>query len=682
MKTYILLSVIAISVIFSANQHTAQACEDGWFGPECQYKCRCQQPCSPEGECPDMCEVGWFGYKCQYSLITYTATANQSQEDITELLNDDDETTCIDIGEQLIVLDLNRIYYNPWIRLFTPQQDLLYSLKISFLDRNSIAILATSNERLLVRDNIVDIHISVNDNFINYILLEGEVIQQLCTVWVISGQNVATKQNVYYSNSSINRIDTNLPQYPQASDGVYTCDESDAGHTGNYWEIVMNPSFVFKEFDFYVNDVFGVYRYFMFQAFDNDGEVSKTFSSNAWQSDEVYGIVDYWDNPIKAFTFFVTNYSTNKTLPLLLCEVEAFAECSEGTWGVHCTNTCNKNCPDLCRYDDGLCNNACFGYSDPPKCTKVCKTGSWGLNCTKTCSNHCYNSTCNSKSGVCDRGCLGYTDYPQCTRECETGFWGFNCVNHCDRCVDSSCNSKTGWCDRGCAGFSDPPFCSISCLTGSWGVNCTNKCSNSCVELSCDAKTGFCDRGCIATNCTLVLKTSESFSKVTIIAIAVSIGSAALLTIVICLIVLKVKGKLCFKRKENVRNLPQPPVEQYDEDPYDHLGKLEHEHYNEIDENKIPNSSNVYHMPAIQSRDEHTYHLQLPGIRKENDFYSKADNKDTEMNRERNPYIDVFDPKELRASYWSVSDAEDISDDLQSNGNNNTDPYQKQIVSF
>ncbi|XP_055885066.1 uncharacterized protein LOC106057808 isoform X2 [Biomphalaria glabrata] len=591
MKTYILLSVIAISVIFSANQHTAQACEDGWFGPECQYKCRCQQPCSPEGECPDMCEVGWFGYKCQYSLITYTATANQSQEDITELLNDDDETTCIDIGEQLIVLDLNRIYYNPWIRLFTPQQDLLYSLKISFLDRNSIAILATSNERLLVRDNIVDIHISVNDNFINYILLEGEVIQQLCTVWVISGQNVATKQNVYYSNSSINRIDTNLPQYPQASDGVYTCDESDAGHTGNYWEIVMNPSFVFKEFDFYVNDVFGVYRYFMFQAFDNDGEVSKTFSSNAWQSDEVYGIVDYWDNPIKAFTFFVTNYSTNKTLPLLLCEVEAFAECSEGTWGVHCTNTCNKNCPDLCRYDDGLCNNACFGYSDPPKCTKAC-------------------------------------------------------------------------------------------LTGSWGVNCTNKCSNSCVELSCDAKTGFCDRGCIATNCTLVLKTSESFSKVTIIAIAVSIGSAALLTIVICLIVLKVKGKLCFKRKENVRNLPQPPVEQYDEDPYDHLGKLEHEHYNEIDENKIPNSSNVYHMPAIQSRDEHTYHLQLPGIRKENDFYSKADNKDTEMNRERNPYIDVFDPKELRASYWSVSDAEDISDDLQSNGNNNTDPYQKQIVSF
>uniref|UniRef100_UPI0038B3A254 hypothetical protein n=1 Tax=Staphylococcus aureus TaxID=1280 RepID=UPI0038B3A254 len=76
MQKYVLLSAIASSVIFTAYQHTAQACEDGWFGPECNFKCRCQQSCNFEGECPDKCEVGWFGYKCQYRLKPYKATSN------------------------------------------------------------------------------------------------------------------------------------------------------------------------------------------------------------------------------------------------------------------------------------------------------------------------------------------------------------------------------------------------------------------------------------------------------------------------------------------------------------------------------------------------------------------------------------------------------------------------------
>ncbi|KAK6991036.1 hypothetical protein BgiMline_014383, partial [Biomphalaria glabrata] len=68
-------------------------------------------------------------------------------------------------------------------------------------------------------------------------------------------QNVATKKNVYYSNSSISQIDTNLPQYPQASDGVYTCNENDTGNAAAYWEIVLSSSFILKQYSFYFNDV-------------------------------------------------------------------------------------------------------------------------------------------------------------------------------------------------------------------------------------------------------------------------------------------------------------------------------------------------------------------------------------------------------------------------------------------
>ncbi|XP_055884579.1 uncharacterized protein LOC129926192 isoform X2 [Biomphalaria glabrata] len=349
--------LVCVSICL-ANNMSANKCEEGWFGPECRYKCRCQESCTSEGECLGLCNVGWFGYKCQYHL--------------------------------------------------------LYDLEISFLDNNSVTVNAASVERILFQDNVVDIHISVDDYFINYIILEGKAIQRLCSLWVIEGQNVATKQNVHYSNSSISQIDTNLPQYPQASDGVYTCNENDTRNAAAYWEIVLISSFILKQYYFYFNDVLGETRYLTLQRFNNYRHIYDTFNYfhvNYYYS--YYGVVTRTDTLTKAFTFLVTNASTYKNLALLLCEVEAITECREGTWGVQCTNTCNEKCPDLCRFDDGLCSNGCFGYSDPPKCTQECEPGTWGLNCTKTCSNQCFLSLCDSVTGVCDF--FDYIDLPHYT---------------------------------------------------------------------------------------------------------------------------------------------------------------------------------------------------------------------------------------------------------------------------
>uniref|UniRef100_A0A2C9L6A3 EGF-like domain-containing protein n=1 Tax=Biomphalaria glabrata TaxID=6526 RepID=A0A2C9L6A3_BIOGL len=485
----------------------AQACEDGWFGTECQYKCRCQQACSPEGECPDKCEIGWFSYKCQYSIAEYRALTEDA--DLTSILTDNDDTTCINIGTDTIQVKLKDVYYNHWIRLFTLKPELIHNLKISLLNENRVSV-TKSKERYLLQDNFVDIYIPVENEYITIIILEGEAIRRLCSLWFIIGQNVAIKQNAYYSNSDIDERNTNLSQYPQATDGLRECSTSDTRIAGTTWELVMNPSFLMKTYYFYVNDTIGDFRNNTIKTFDNFGTLSVFVVFIGTSSGRLYGFIDISTKPTGALTFSLTSWSTNKSLTLLLCEVEAFTVCREGTWGLHCRNKCNKSCPDFCRFDDGLCSNGCLGYSDPPKCTQECVAGTWGLNCIKRCSNQCFNSTCDKITGVCDLVCIGYSNPPQCT---------------------------------------------IACTAGSYGSNCSLKCSDQCLKQTCDAITGHCihcREGFQGLFCEQVIKISDGFSEQTIIAIAVSLASAALIALVIFLIALKATGKLCFERKENM----------------------------------------------------------------------------------------------------------------------------------
>lgn len=47
----------------------------GWFGPDCVYKCHCQQTLcdGASGECTEgtRCEDGYTGTSCQYSMFFY-----------------------------------------------------------------------------------------------------------------------------------------------------------------------------------------------------------------------------------------------------------------------------------------------------------------------------------------------------------------------------------------------------------------------------------------------------------------------------------------------------------------------------------------------------------------------------------------------------------------------------------
>ncbi|KAI8773309.1 platelet endothelial aggregation receptor 1, partial [Biomphalaria glabrata] len=229
-------------------------------------------------------------------------------------------------------------------------------------------------------------------------------------------QNVAIKQNVYYSILYENHINTNLPRYPQATDGLQTCNKSDTGIVGIKWKLVMSPSFVIKNYFFYVNDTVGGYRNIdikTLDTFDNYGQMSRSFLLIGERSGTSYSFMYESTEPTTELIFSMTSTSTNKSMLVLLCEVEALTECKEGSWGVHCKNKCNESCPKMCRFDDGICNNACLGFSNPPQCTKACSVGLFGINCSSRCSEQCLNQTCDAITGHCI--------------QCREGFQGLFC---------------------------------------------------------------------------------------------------------------------------------------------------------------------------------------------------------------------------------------------------------------
>ncbi|KAI8773304.1 hypothetical protein BgiBS90_025722, partial [Biomphalaria glabrata] len=52
-------------------------------------------------------------------LDEYKATTNLSDEDVTHILTDENENTCVNVQEEALFIDLGSLYYKPWIRLIT-----------------------------------------------------------------------------------------------------------------------------------------------------------------------------------------------------------------------------------------------------------------------------------------------------------------------------------------------------------------------------------------------------------------------------------------------------------------------------------------------------------------------------------------------------------------------------------
>uniref|UniRef100_A0A2C9KIR2 EGF-like domain-containing protein n=1 Tax=Biomphalaria glabrata TaxID=6526 RepID=A0A2C9KIR2_BIOGL len=91
--------------------------QDGWFGPNKEFKCHCEYSCSSDGTClgNGKCARGWFGLKCQHQDLTVLENTILSPNN--DVLTDRDDNTCLSPTVKTITVTFNRTYVFTWLSL-------------------------------------------------------------------------------------------------------------------------------------------------------------------------------------------------------------------------------------------------------------------------------------------------------------------------------------------------------------------------------------------------------------------------------------------------------------------------------------------------------------------------------------------------------------------------------------
>ncbi|CAL1534170.1 unnamed protein product [Lymnaea stagnalis] len=545
------LTVIVFVTLCMSSHVTYSACPSGWFGSNCTFQCHCTSNCTtPTTECPSNyeCDKEWFGAACQYkdlsNLTTTTIDCNPKQNDITWLIDRNDNTCNPANNSQSVVISFIEPYPYTWLRIAVNDAASFNSLQVSFKTNSSADMACTNQIKTTIDAKRIDIRCNTMFD-VKQVIVQGQGLRSLCSVYINGGRNVALKQlavqSSTYSGEGEQKADAT-----NAVDGVTTnifnkgsCTHTNPGHQSPNWNLTFIKHPVVNRFVLYNRNedcCIDRLKHFTLQTLDANDKT-------------VYQYTDPNDAP--QINYAVTVAASARNIPirkiniratsniLTLCEVEAFGDCSPGSWGLDCvlcegkcnqchpetgaclvcngyTNppNCDQTCPDgnygincaqrcstncsqnLCDAVTGFCKACPNGYKGS-FCDQVCESGKWGPQCANTCNESCWDSSCNNVNGTCDYGCDGFSDVPFCTEVCILGKWGKNCSQDCSKnCYNQSCNRLNGTCDDGCLGYSNPPSCNITCPFGKWGKNCQDQCSSNCYNTSCDRRTGICDQGC------------------------------------------------------------------------------------------------------------------------------------------------------------------------------------------
>ncbi|KAH9498619.1 hypothetical protein Btru_007837, partial [Bulinus truncatus] len=311
-----------------------------------------------------------------------------------------------------------------------------------------------------------------NSEFINRIILEGEGITSLCSVYVSSGRNVALNQpteqtstnGTYYAGAAVDGDTSTTSPYG-------SCTLTNATEVSQTWTLTFNGPVIVNNFEIYSRVDSPMKEYFTNSRLITLDKNNTTVINNTMPY-TTYTTTNINSTPIQKIKIIATNYSY-PTAILSLCEVLAYGDgvydnnvtfltvCSPGKWDMDCKQQCDVNCPDFCNEWDGSCPTACLGYQ-APSCTAECPLDKWGVNCREDCRDRCQYKYCNSVDGLCTAGCNGYSDPPYCTKVCMKGFYGTNCGSKCSsNCNEGICDHKNGTCSLGCQD-KQGPFCGVS----------------------------------------------------------------------------------------------------------------------------------------------------------------------------------------------------------------------------
>ncbi|XP_055862157.1 uncharacterized protein LOC106068399 isoform X5 [Biomphalaria glabrata] len=481
--------------------HTVSACDKGWFGSSCQYKCRCDQnSCDPLGRCTGSlkCLNGWFGPSCQYQNL---AIPENMEPSVNKVLVDQNDDTC-DGHLQGAILDWKGSAFYPvtWIRLtfkdravsnLTLSFEALQGAKVNQSPRNMYTT-CSKETRVLSNSRTLDIFCE-SAPIVYSVRLQGAGIESLCSVYISGGRNVALRQSTWmssvstlYSKTAASVVDGVGHNSSAATTCVSTSQEDRTPrlivtmarpvYFSRY--ILVNPAPTQMRSNSLLVEAF-TFKNVIIENHTaaNPNPPSKTTVITPRQRDSV--------NRLE-----IT--SLNGTL--WLCEVEIYGDviCPTGTYGLDCDMPCHcANATETCFVSTGQCRSGCARGTQGEGCTQVCGPGQHGVDCNEQCPPNCHDKKCNGTTSQCVSCVDGFTG-GTCNQVCAKGYYGPNCVHMCPQnCQDMRCDAVDGHCLACVSGYQGVR-CEQECNKGHYGVKCNYSCPENCKNKTCHASTGQC----------------------------------------------------------------------------------------------------------------------------------------------------------------------------------------------
>ncbi|RUS89236.1 hypothetical protein EGW08_002979 [Elysia chlorotica] len=444
-KKYI-LSLFILSCLVLTSQGTSTGgrsnCSSGaWFGPNCQFQCRCEQSspgCDREtGQCPHACLSGWFGPACQYRI----AKAN-----LPPWATDGNPATCNTYQTNLPPVILTTPAPLGWLVLGGKSEDDLRQIDIKYTENNSstkrecppvkAVTIATHSDSYYTREIFCGVTTTVN-----MVSIEGAGTITLCSIDISYGRNVAVKQHVFYmtADGAVKASEATAPGGYASPSAANQPPAVSSAVDGVRWSSAISPCMpISGRLDRTILSLVldstvvlsTVYIYFdgsdccagadsFLSVHARDEKFRKT--DVALHASKNYpGKYLVYSAPTTTMVYMLTIENQKVTKNLSICEIEVYAECPTGMYGSRCEIPCNCEDKGGCS-PTGQCLGQCAPGFQGENCTMECSGQNYGSDCLLSCSPFCKDRLCSPTIGSCTKGCDPGFKPPSCMALERTG---------------------------------------------------------------------------------------------------------------------------------------------------------------------------------------------------------------------------------------------------------------------
>ncbi|BFZ13403.1 hypothetical protein BsWGS_16442 [Bradybaena similaris] len=417
--------------------YLVHACNEGWFGSACQFKCHCagMSSCDILGGCASgRCEPGFFGPACQYADLVYLWRTTTTPT----FVYDNNEITCNpDPTATELVVSLRRPFRFSWLRIVARRLVRQVDFQI-VLDASEDKC---GYERDFYADNFTVDTACDAKPIITNVLIRGPLVIDICSVYISGGQDVSLKQQATQSRTQVNypasnAVDGNWEGYMPLSFCSSTGPGASSEWTVRFSRPVLAARVVILGSASPENALPAIN---LFTLSETGIRINTYLNLTCRQS--ICNVNLAVVEPSIALTIASRTRSN-----LILCEVQVFGEttCPDGTYGLECNQLCSCPPNEICSLATGACSPGCQGF--------------YGYECNKSCGVSCADNLCWQRSGDCINCNPGYFGR-LCVDDCPNGKYGQNCLYSCSqRCLYNKCNKVDGTC--------------INCQAGQKGAFC------------------------------------------------------------------------------------------------------------------------------------------------------------------------------------------------------------------